>query len=128
MKLLPLLTHLADEDVGVIAQDLFIDMLPAEADEAVLLRNPLQGTFINHELPGYYQAEFDVIVRVPAAKYDAGEAKIEAVVAVLTVANLQLDDMWFNYARPETLPVSYPLSKGNLIEFSVRMACCFVRR
>ena len=127
MKLMPLANLLEAAALGVKGDTLFLDMMPAEAEQAILLRNPLTGTKINHELPGFFQTEFQVIVRSPAGLYDNGEALIEKVVAALTLSFTQVEDHRFNYCRPRTEPVAFPLSKGNLLEFNVMFDCCFVR-
>lgn len=127
MKLMPLANLLEAAALGVKGDTLFLDMMPAEAEQAILLRNPLTGTKINHELPGFFQTDFQVIVRTPASLYDEGEALIGQVVAALTLAEAQVEDHHFNYCRPRTEPVAFPLSKGNLLEFNVTFDCCFVR-
>jgi hypothetical protein len=127
MKLMPLANLLEAAALGVKGDTLFVGMMPAAAEEGILLRNPLAGTKINHELPGFFQTEFQVIVRTPATQYDDGEALIERVIAALTMENVQVEDHAFNYSRPRTEPVAFPLSKGNLLEFNVMFDCCFVR-
>lgn len=127
MKLMPLANLLEAYGLGVKAETLFLDMLPAEAEQAILLRNPLSGTPINHELPGYFETEFHVIVRTPAREYQAGSDLIDGVVKALTMANEQVEDHWFNYCRPRTEPIVFPLSDGNLLEFTVTFDCNFVR-
>lgn len=123
MNLLPLAEKLEADGVGVMAETIFINMIPADAPTGVLLRNPLQGTPIDHELPGHYKTEFKVIAR--ATTYPAGEALIQAVFDSLTVAELQVGSMYVRYMRPKTKPVVFPLSKGNLLEFSADFSICF---
>lgn len=125
MNLLPLADLLETAGLGTKGGTLFIDMLPAEATQAILLRNPLSGTPIDHELPGYYQSHLQMIVRTPAGKYADAEALIAAATAALTVSEQRIGSMFFNYMRPKTLPVVYPLSKGNLLEFSVQLDYSF---
>ncbi len=127
MKLMPLANVLETAGLGVKGDTLFLDMLPATAEHGILLRNPLNGTKINYELPGFFKTEFQVIVRTPASEYDAGEALIEAVVTALSLDDQQVEDHAFNYCRARTEPVAFPLSKGNLLEFNVMFDCCFVR-
>jgi hypothetical protein len=125
MNLLPLVNLLESESLGVQGNNLFVDMLPSEAARAILLRNPLVGTPINHEMPGYYKADFQLIVRVPAGSYDAGSDLIKQVTRALHFEERTIEDMHFKYCRPRTLPVVFPLSEGNLLEFSVMVDCCF---
>lgn len=123
MNLLPIAEKLEVDGVGVMAETIFINMIPAEAPTGVLLRNPLQGTQIDYELPGFYKTEFKVIAR--ATTYPDGDALIQAVFNSLTLANTQVGSMFVKYLRPKTKPVVFPLSKGNLLEFSADFSICF---
>lgn len=124
MNLFPIAEKLEADGVGVMADTIFINMIPAECTQGVLLRNPLQGTAINYELPGYYKTKFHVIVR--AATYPAGEALIQQVFDSLTLDEVQVGSMFFHYMRPATKPVVFPLSKGNLLEFAADFDVVFV--
>jgi len=117
MNLLPIAQHIEDAGLGEQGKNLFINMIPAEAPIAILLRNPLQGTPIDYELPGFYRTKFKVIVR--SSNYAAGDQLINDVCAVLTVVETQVGAMFVRYMRPVTMPVVFPLSKGNLLEFAV---------
>ncbi|MCL2874774.1 MAG: minor capsid protein [Betaproteobacteria bacterium] len=123
MNLLPLAERLEKEGVGIMAETIFINMIPADAPEGVLLRNKLRGTDIDYELPGYYRTAFQVIVR--ATTYTAGEALIQRVFDALAVTESQIGPMYFKFMRPKTKPVVYPLSKGSLLEFSADFAVAF---
>lgn len=128
MNLIPLADLIEQDDHGIKGDTVFVDMLPAEAERAILLRNPLTGTPINHELPGFFQTEFQLIVRVPAGQYDAGAELINGVINSLWMRQeRQVEDMLFKYCRPRTEPVVFPLSVGNLLEFSLMFDCCFVK-
>lgn len=125
MNLLPLATRLHTLKVGIKEKTLFLHMMPAGATQAILLRSPLAGTAINHELPGFYRGEFQVIVR--AADPVEGEKLMKKVVAALTLEpGAVVGAQTFNYCRPRTQPVAFPLSDGALIELSVQMDACFV--
>lgn len=124
MNLLPLTQKLEDDGLGVQGESIFINMIPAECPTGILLRNPLQGTPIDYELPGYYKTSFQLIVRT--ASYTDGEALINSAIESLTVVGKSIGDSFFHYSRPKTLPVSFPLSKGNLLEFSVNFDVAFV--
>lgn len=127
MNLMPLVNLIENASLGVKGDDLFVDMLPSEAARAILLRNPLSGTPIDHNLPGYYKGDFQLIVRTPAGSYDAGELLIERVIEALSIDGVQVENLFFNYCRPRTLPAVFPLSEGNLLEFSCMFDCCFVK-
>ena len=124
MNLKPLIERLVERKVGTPGRTLFINMIPADATRGVLLRNPLVGTKINYELPGYYKTEFQLIAR--AGSYEVGEALIEKAIAALTIGHGErLGNYVFRYSRPQTEPSAYPLSKGNLLEFAVDFDVAF---
>lgn len=124
MNLLPSAQLLEDARLGRQGKDIFINMIPAEAPQGLLLRNDLRGTEIDHELPGYYKAGFQLIARSP--NYVDGQALIETAIVALTIAQpTQVGGQHFVYMRPRTLPVVFPLSKGSLLEFAVWIDCCF---
>lgn len=117
MNLLPIANKLQTDALGVMGKSIFINMIPVECPRGILLRNPLQGTRIDYELPGYYKTQFKVIVR--AQDYADGDAFTKSVFTSLTSPSEQmLGTMRVVYMRPLTLPVVFPLSKGNLLEFS----------
>jgi len=126
MNLMPLANLLEAEGIGLKGSSIFINMLPAGVEQAVLLRSPLSGTPINYELPGYYSARFHVIVRTPAADYAGGAALMQRVLDALTFERRQVESMFFNHSRPQTKPVTFPLSAGNLLELSVTFDVNFV--
>ena len=126
MNLMPLADLLEGAGVGVKGSSLFVNQMPPAAERAVMLRSPLAGSKINYELPGFYQTEFQVIAR--SHSFDDGDALIrEAMDALLIEFETDIDTMRVNYCRPATEPVTYPLSLGNLLEFSVRFDICFVK-
>ena len=124
MNLMPIANRIHATSLGTKGVDLFIRMMPAEAANAILLRDPLSGTKINHELPNYFHTEFQLIVR--ATGYEAGQTTSDAVIALLTFGELTLETQAFKYCRPRTLASAFPLSKGNLVEYSVMFDCCYV--
>lgn len=117
MNLLPLVAHLEKVKIGTMGKTLYVNMLPIDVSNAVLLRNSLNGTEIDYELPGYFRTQFQAIVRAPS--YPAGEALMAKLTTQLTFAEKVVGEYHFNYCRPRTEPVVFPLSEGNLLEFSV---------
>lgn len=109
---------------GIKAKTLFMQMMPADAKNAILIRSPLAGTKINYMLPGFFFGEFQVIVRTLAT--EDGAAIMADVINDLTLVEATLGNQFFNYCRPRTQPVAFPLSKGNLVEQTVQFDCCFV--
>lgn len=123
MNLVPLIERLESAGVGTPAQTLFVNMLPADVNKGLLLRSPLAGTPINHEIPGYFKAKFQLIAR---ARHDEeGMDLINQATQALTLYETQLGPMYVKYMRPSTLPAVFPLSKGNLLEFNVYFEICY---
>jgi hypothetical protein len=125
MNLLPVAQQLEDSGLGLLAETIFINMIPVECPRGLLLRNPLAGTAIDYELPKYYKTTFQLIAR--SQSYSDGEDLIAQAVTALTISNKVLGDMSVRYMRPQALPVVFPLSKGGLLEFSVTFDVNFVR-
>lgn len=124
MNLMNLADLLEQKTIGKKAETIFLNMMPAECKLGILLRSPLTGTRIDHELPGYYKTKFQVIVRTP--DYVKGEELIKKTVEALTIKNdTQVGGMLVRYMRPCHKPVPYPLSGGGFIEFNVSMETVF---
>ena len=123
MKLMPLLELLQMNGLGAAGTDLFLNMMPSTVTRATMLRESLTGTEINYELPEYYKTEFQVIVRSP--DYEDGLRLINDVVKAMTLEEEVVEDMYFRYCRPKAQPVSFPISDGALIEYTVKMCACF---
>lgn len=123
MNLMPLANRINATNLGTKGVDLFIEMMPFEVNSAILLRSPLSGTKIDHYLPGYFQTEFQLIIR--SSGYQAGLVLAKSATDLLTFGELKLETQTFNYCRPRTLPVAFPLSKGNLVECNIMFDCCY---
>jgi len=124
---------LADLGQTVVAgESLFIDAMSAETERGVLLRIPLTGIAFDHYIPNYYpRAKIQVIVRAPTE--DVGKPLADAVVKALTThmpRDYEDEDddvvMRINQMLPDTLPIRYPRSEGNLIEWSINFYVNFV--
>lgn len=124
MNLMPLAERLEAAGLGTLAETIFLNMIPSECPQGVLLRNPLRGTKIDYELPGYYKTTFQLIVRSP--NYAVGEQLIQEVIAALTLAETQVGPLYVRYMRPLTKPVVFPISKGNLLEFATDFDTAFM--
>lgn len=127
MNLMPFVNLLAAKGLGKAGSTLFINMMPAECEAGILLRNPLTGSPIDYELPGRFDTSFQVIVR--GHSYADCETLITKAIDLLTISmdGTVVDNMTFTYCRPRTEPMSYPLSRGNLLEFNVWFDCVFVK-
>jgi hypothetical protein len=125
MNMLALAQLLANAGLGAFGESVFVGQMPSSAARAVMIRAPLKGVPVNHYLPGFYHGSFQLIAR--ASTYDDGSALISQAIAALRIpAETMVGTMKVNYCRPMTLPVAFPLSTANLIEFSTNFEICFV--
>lgn len=123
MNLMPMVERLQMAGLGAMGTDLFLNMMPSTVTRAIMLREPLSGTEINHELPEYYKTEYQVIVRSP--DFEEGLRLINDAVKAMTLEEEVVGDMYFRYCRPKAKPVAFPISDGALIEYTVKMCACF---
>lgn len=123
MNLLPIAEYIEINELGVMAKTIFINQIPVERPNGILLRNTLQGTTIDYELPGYYKTHFQLIVR--SNDYKTGQALIDNVLKLLTVSEKTIGEMTFKYMRPKSLPAVFPISKGSLVELSTNVDVVF---
>ena len=114
MDLLPIANKLEYEGLGISGKTLFVNFMPVECKEGMMLRSSLSGSKINHELPGYYKTEFSLIAR--SHQFVNAKTMIEEAMPVLCFAEENLDDIYVKYIRPKTLPVAFPVSDGNYYE------------
>ena len=124
MNMMPIANKLELEGLGNQGTTLFVNFMPMECKAGILLRSPLNGTEINHEMPGYYKTQFNVIVR--GHDYLTAAGLMQEVMTALVIFEQQLDDAFFKYIRPKTLPVTFPVSEGNFFEIQVGFDACFV--
>lgn len=125
MNLMPFADLIETAGLGVKGESLFLEMMPAEAGLAIMLRSPLSGTPINYEILGLFRTEFQLIVR--GYSYVETKALMVAAIAAVTKTEVQVGEMFVKHARPRTEPVAFPLSKGNLLEFSVMFDAIFIK-
>lgn len=124
MDLTPIANKLESDGLGTQGKTLFINFMPMECKKGVMVRSPLIGTGIDHELPGYFKTEFVAVTRAP--DYIAALTLMQEVMLALTMYDQDLDAISVKYMRPATLPVSFPISDGNFYEVQVRFETAFV--
>lgn len=122
---------LQDAGIGAISTDIFVHAMPAETKQGVMLRNPLAGTKVDIGLPGYYRSTLQAIVR--DIGHADGDLKAKAVIAALTMFNRAFRDdlgnllMKVNHIYPEQLPIVYPHTPSNAIEWSLNFVTSYVQ-
>lgn len=120
MKLLLRLAELLEgEGFGSIGTNIFINNVPFEVTEAIMVRPPMSGFRIDQELPGYFKSTFCVVLRT-AGDLGLLEDKALEVSESLTMYEQDIGtEFHINYMRPLQLPYSYPITKGELVECKV---------
>lgn len=124
MNMLPFVEKLERLGLGEQGVTIFINAFPAKVETGILLRERLIGAAINHDLPGYIKFMMQVIVRAPT--YDGAQTAAILAVKGLTQIGGDLGDYKVNYIRPHHVPVGYPISAGEQVEFNTDMDCCVV--
>jgi len=119
--LLNIAQHLEDEGVGEYTgrgRDIFVYEMPHQVVAGILLKDSPLGTMIDHEISGYFSTEFYAIVR--STEHAKGEAKANAMSAALTINVSGLaGGLAVNFIRPRMIPMVFPVSEGDLLEWLV---------
>ena len=124
--LLDLAQKLEDDGVGTTIgreKNIFISTVPEIASRAILLQDNELGTPIDHEIDTFYKTEFEVTVR--EKDYVSGEEKSLAVSESLNVLQSTIGSLFVYYVRPRHLPLSFPVSSGDYVEWLITFDICF---
>lgn len=121
MNLEAIAQYIREENPGLI---IFINHMPAGMRDGVLLTQNASNLSIDYELPGYHRGGFQLVVR--CARYEVGKAMADSLMATLTLVNQEVGNMRVNFLRPKHYPISYPISAGDLIEFSLNFTSSYV--
>lgn len=132
MKIELLTKWLEDGGLGTRGVDIYAHRMDADCKKGIVLRLPLEGVKHDWNLPGYHKADIQAIVR--AAKQTEGDALSEQVTARMTMYNKDFFDesdnlvMIVKQMLPRNLPIVYPRSDGQGIEWSIDFATAWVMR
>lgn len=124
MNLEPVITKLESAGLGVAGQSLFIHTFPAETSEGIMLRPRLIGAKIDHDLPGFLKFDFQMITR--GRSHLPTQALATAAAHALTLYRVKMDTWTVNYMRPMNIPVGYPISVGEMVEYNTSISACIV--
>lgn len=125
MKLKPITTWLEQLGVGTQGTDLFINEIPSECKNGIVLLDSYGGMPINPYLPGYKMGVFRAVVR--STDHDAGLARAFALVETFTVqTEQQLDGILLKMMQPLAEPRRYRRSVGGFYEFEFESDICYV--
>jgi hypothetical protein len=128
---------LVDKNVGVVgnvlgttALPIFKNRMPAAVTRGILLRTPIDGIPVDHNLPGFYKTKLQVIVR--SATQADGDAISRAVMTALNteVRTIYNDAdsnpiMQINYLVVDRLPIVYPRDDSSTNEWSINFKICY---
>jgi len=104
--------------LGQFGKDIFIQFMPADVTNGILLLLELPGLSVDPEVPGKHKGRFQAVVR--GTDYLAVEAKAAAVSdALATQQRKQAGDWLFDWIIPQHLPFPFPRTEGNVQEFTV---------
>jgi hypothetical protein len=131
MKLEILAKVLEDAGIGTIGETIFVHRMDAETNVGILLRNPLDGTPVDPNLPGYYRSKLQAIVRHTTQQ--AGDELTGRVGKALKMFNRRFTGpggelvMKINHIFPSQLPITYPRLPGQGIEWSLNFTTSYVQ-
>lgn len=101
-----------------VGRTLFTYTMPPTVKRGVLLIPSPTGLEIDHEVGQASKGRYQVIVR--AEEFSAGMALAKRVSDMLTLENVSmLVEYKVVYSRPRHLPIFFPRSQGDQIEFSI---------
>ncbi len=114
----------ADELETVVSVPVFVWHMPEGINVGVLLLHNLGGARLSPDLPCFKRGKFQAIVR--HTNYQEGYALAKQVLTGLTLGRKELGSLTVKHSTPIHDPVTYPVSKGDLIEFSVNFETVYV--
>jgi Bacteriophage minor capsid protein len=130
MRLDILANLLVTAGLGQLGSTIFIHRMDESVGNGLLLKAPIAGIPTIPELPGYYKAPFQIIVRnLVQADGDALAAQATQVLTITEQSFNNLDGtfaMQIKQMYPTRLPIVYPRSTGNYTEWSINMHADYV--
>lgn len=118
MKLEAIAAYLDGLGRGVPGQSLFVNHMPAECFEGILLLDTYAGTQINHYLPGWRDTGFRMVIR--SADYPQGKSLADTLVTDLTIqTETAMEGITVRQVLPVNEPRPYRRSAGAYWEFEV---------
>lgn len=116
---------LEKEGYGKIGQDIFINNFP-DGKNGILILPQNYGNKNNKYIPGYYNdSGFQIIVRNKS--FESGQKIAYNIMETLEIMqSKQVENLWVNQCYARTLPKSYAVSDGNVVEHSLDFHLNFI--
>ncbi|TDW20405.1 hypothetical protein EV128_12535 [Rhizobium azibense] len=121
---------LVDANLGVAGETIFRSTMPADAEVAIGLFEPLDGIRVDPNLPDFYKPNLKVIVR--HNKVSDGRKLADQVMKALTIVteeiyaeNEERGRVHLKVFHPKSLPIQFPANIGNLTEWSINFQTAF---
>lgn len=108
---------------AVMGGEVYLYEMPDDVNRGVLVIPPMGGLPIDPDLPRYFKATFDVVVRADHPKVARDE--LAAIVPLLTLGRAVWTNMTINYCRPLNTPQVFPKSEAGHYEAAVTFMICF---
>ena len=126
MKLNEVAMYLQARRLGTVGQNIFVLEMPASCSAGILLMDTYSGSRIDHELPGWRDTGFRLVVRHP--DYSAGEALAEQASAALTLQrDVQMGSILVRRMLPYNDPKPYRRSEAGVWEFETDVETTYIR-
>lgn len=127
MNLVGVASYLEQRRLGIQGKTIFVNEMPLEVEQGILLRDRYSGTPIDHELPGYRMTGFRLAVR--SRDFKKGEALAWKVCETLTLngGDVEMPGMVVKMMLPIYEPRPYRRSKGGFWEWELDFDTAYVR-
>jgi hypothetical protein len=126
MKLKAVAEYLQAQALGTIGTDIFAGEMPEMCKRGILLMDTYSGSRIDHELPGWRETGFRVVVRHDI--HDAGEQLAEQVSAALTIQrDVVMGPLFVKQMLPYNDPKPYRRSEAGVWEFETDVETTYIR-
>lgn len=109
-----LAAFLESNGIGTQGQSIFVNMMPLDCQQGILIRPEFSGIKYDYELPGYYKGRIRLIAR--SHTYQGAMTLIANALATLPTSGGQIDTADIRFIRPIALPVGFPVTLGNYYE------------
>lgn len=128
MNLMEIAKHFEASNLGTIGTDIFIGEIPYETVSGILLIDTYAGSRIDHELPGWRDTGFRMVIR--SLDYESGQVRASTLSSALTIrSDTVLGSILMRQSLPVNDPLPYRRSAGSKVwEFEVDVECVYIQR